>query len=94
LKKLVIVAIAVAFFISAVGAESCGGGPSGDLEVRWANAACAGHGGIEKLTEYDEVEAPANVICRDGAAFSQRYNGEDSANEWETPFEMRNRSGE
>lgn len=92
MKLLVIVAIAIAFFVAAVGTNGCGEGPSGDLELRWANAACESHEGIETLNHYDGEGTPPSVICRDGAGFSQRYNGEDAEHEWESPIEVRERS--
>lgn len=87
--------VALLFIVVAVIVLGCGVEPSEELQVRWASAACAEHGGVDE-TKMIAIESEAevdttSVICRDGSTWIQKYNGPDAENEFETPLEVRAR---
>lgn len=92
MRKLVVVLAAIA---AVVVLGCCGAEPSEELQVRWANAACAEHEGVES-TDTIELEGHEEVIstsalCQDGSNWIQEYNGADADNEFESPEEVRER---
>lgn len=89
--------VIVATLLVAAGILGCCAGyayPSEDLSVRWSNAVCESHDGLDEWEEIEvdgEDAGTATAYCADGSAWVQEYNPDDEDSPWESPVEVRSR---